>query len=124
MPNYLFNHIHHETKNVEETVAWYQDVFNATSDEPFQRGGANWVFVYIDKIQITVTDRDFTDMKLGRYQGIDHFALTSDDFDATLTHLDANNVSIWMGPTALENGQRIIFIDGPDQIKIEIMENV
>ena len=68
MPNYSFNHIHHETKNVEETVAWYQDVFNATSDEPFQRGGANWVFVYIDKIQITVTDRDFTDMKLGRYQ--------------------------------------------------------
>ena len=124
MPNYSFNHIHHETKNVGNTVEWYRKVFNATADEPFIRGGANWVFVYVGEVQITVTDRDFSDMQLARYQGFDHFALISDDFDATLAHLNSLNVSIWMGPTALENGQRIVFIDGPDQIKIEIMENV
>ena len=88
------------------------------------RGGATWVPVHIGAVQITVTDREFADMELGRYQGYDHFALTTDDFDATLADIERLGVSIWMGPVELENGMRIIFIDGPDHIKIELMENV
>ena len=122
MPNYTFNHIHHETKNVAEAVDWYKKIFNATSDEPFERGGATWVPVHIGATQITVTDREFTDMDLGRYQGYDHFALNTDDFDQTLADIEAQGVEIWMGPVALENGMRIVFINGPDQVKIELME--
>ena len=122
MPNYTFNHIHHETKNVDEAVAWYIKLFNATSDEPFARGGATWVPVHIGATQITITDREFTDMDLGRYQGYDHFALNTDEFDQTLTDIEAQGVEIWMGPIALENGMRIVFINGPDQVKIELME--
>ncbi len=122
MPNYTFNHIHHETKNVDEAVAWYIKLFNATSDEPFERGGATWVPVHIGATQITVTDREFTDMDLGRYQGYDHFALNTNDFDQTLADIEAQGVEIWMGPIALENGMRIVFINGPDQVKIELME--
>ena len=122
MPNYTFNHVHHETKDVDEAVAWYKKLFNATSDAPFERGGATWVPVHIGATQITVTDREFTDMDLGRYQGYDHFALNTDDFDQTLTDIEQQGVEIWMGPVALENGMRIIFINGPDNVKIELME--
>ena len=66
MPTYTFNHIHHETKDVDGAVAWYKKLFNAASDEPFERGGATWVPVHIGATQITVTDREFTDMELGR----------------------------------------------------------
>ena len=122
MPNYTFNHVHHETKDVDEAVAWYKKLFNATSDAPFERGGATWVPVHIGATQITVTDREFTDMDLGRYQGYDHFALNTDDFDQTLADIEQQRVEIWMGPVALENGMRIIFINGPDNVKIELME--
>ncbi len=61
-------------------------------------------------------------MDLGRYQGYDHFALNTDDFDQTLTDIEQQGVEIWMGPVALENGMRIIFINGPDNVKIELME--
>jgi len=122
MPNYTFNHVHHETKDVDEAVAWYKKLFNATSDAPFERGGATWVPVHIGATQITVTDREFTDMDLGRYQGYDHFALNTDDFDQTLADIEQQGVEIWMGPVALENGMRIIFINGPDNVKIELME--
>tara|TARA_Y100000994_G_scaffold125408_1_gene102960 strand:+ start:100 stop:474 length:375 start_codon:yes stop_codon:yes gene_type:complete len=122
MPNYTFNHVHHETKDVDEAVAWYKKLFNATSDAPFERGGATWVPVHIGATQITVTDREFTDMDLGRYQGYDHFALNTDDFDQTLTDIEQQGVEIWMGPVALENGMRIVFINGPDNVKIELME--
>ena len=124
MPNYAFNHVHHETKDVDGAVAFYQDLFGATADAPFERGGATWVQVHIGNTQVTVTDRDFSDMELGRYQGLDHFALTTDDFDATLAAIEAKGVSIWMGPVQLENGMRIVFVNGPDHVKIELMEKI
>ncbi len=124
MPNYSFQHIHHEATEVQAAVDFYQRVFDATADEPFERGGATWVAVHIGGVQVTVTDRDFSGMDLGRYQGLDHFALTSDDFDATMARLEETDTAIWAGPLQLENGQRIVFINGPDHVKIEIMEMV
>ena len=122
MPNYTFQHIHHEATEVQAAVDFYQRVFDATADEPFERGGATWVAVHIGGVQVTVTDREFSGMDLGRYQGLDHFALTSDDFDATMARLEETDTAIWAGPLQLENGQRIVFINGPDHVKIEIME--
>jgi predicted enzyme related to lactoylglutathione lyase len=124
VPNYSFQHIHHEATEVQAAVDFYQRVFDATADEPFERGGATWVAVHIGGVQVTVTDRDFSGMDLGRYQGLDHFALTSDDFDATMARLEETDTAIWAGPLQLENGQRIVFINGPDHVKIEIMEMV
>ena len=124
MPNYTFQHIHHEATEVQAAVDFYKRVFDATADEPFERGGATWVAVHIGGVQVTVTDREFSGMDLGRYQGLDHFALTSDDFDATMARLEETDTAIWAGPLQLENGQRIVFINGPDHVKIEIMEMV
>ena len=124
MPNYAFQHIHHEATEVQAAVDFYQRVFDATADEPFERGGATWVAVHIGGVQVTVTDREFSGMDLGRYQGLDHFALTSDDFDATMARLEETDTAIWAGPLQLEDGQRIVFINGPDHVKIEIMEMV
>ena len=122
MPTYSLNHVHHETKDVDQAVEFYQKVFGARADEPFERGGATWVFVHIGDIQVTVTDREFTDMELGRYQGLDHFALNTSDFDLTMAHLQEQGISIWFGPVSLEDGSRIVFINGPDNVKIELME--
>ena len=71
MPNYTFQHIHHEATEVQAAVDFYQRVFDATADEPFERGGATWVAVHIGGVQVTVTDREFSGMDLGRYQGLD-----------------------------------------------------
>ena len=124
MPNYSFQHIHHEATEVQAAVDFYQRVFDATADEPFERGGATWVAVHIGGVQVTVTDREFSGRDLGRYQGLDHFALTTDDFDATMARLEETDTAIWAGPLQLENGQRIVFINGPDHVKIELMEMV
>ena len=70
MPNYTFNHIHHEAVDVHAAVDWYKKLFGATNDPPFERGGATWVPVHIGAVQITVTDREFAPMELGRYQAM------------------------------------------------------
>ena len=84
MPNYTFNHVHHEAIDVYAAVDFYKRVFDATSDEPFERGGATWIPVHIGNMQVTVTNREFSPTKLERYQGLDHFAVNTDDFEGSL----------------------------------------
>ena len=122
MPNYNIQHMHHETSDITATVEFYKDFFGASAGEPFQRGGADWVEVQVGNIQVTVTNRDSSDVELVRLKGLDHFALTTDDFDTTLADIESKGVNIWFGPVSLENGKRIVFISGPDHIKIELME--
>ena len=121
MPTYSLNHVHHESTDVHAAADWYVRLFDAAADEPFERGGATWVRVHIGEVTVTITDRDFAAMELGRYQGLDHFGLDTDDFDATLERIKAAGVDIWAGPLEAE-GMRILFINGPDNVKIELME--
>lgn len=122
MSNYAFHHLHHETKDVDTAVEFYQKLFAATTETPYERGGATWVHVHIGDVQVIVTDREFADMELGRYQGYDHLALSTDDFEATLDAIEKNGISIWTGPLTLDSGQRMVFVSGPDHVKIEIVE--
>ena len=55
MPNYTFDHLHHETTDVTAAVDFYKRVLGATAGEPFERGGATWVEVHIGPVQVTVT---------------------------------------------------------------------
>ncbi len=121
MPTYSLNHVHHESTDVHAAADWYVRMFDATADEPFERGGATWLRVHIGEVTVTITDREFSAMDLGRYQGLDHFGLDSDDFDATLARIETAGVDIWAGPLEAE-GMRIVFINGPDNVKIELME--
>jgi len=124
MINYAFEHLHHETRDIDAAVEFYKGLFSARTDPPFERGGATWVRVHIGDVRIMVTNRDSRPMELGRYQGYDHLGLTTDDFDAALAAVQERGIPIWTGPLTLENGQRIVFISGPDNIKIELIEKV
>jgi len=124
MPDYALDHIHHETQDVDGAVEFYEKLFGATADPPFERGGATWVRVHIGDVRVMISNRECTDMELGRYQGYDHFGFTTDDFGATLANIEAQGVSIWTGPLTQESGQRLVFIQGPDHVKIELLEKI
>ena len=120
MPTYTLNHIHHEANDVHAAADWYKAMFDAAADEPFESGGATWLRVHIDEVTVTITDRECAAMQLHRYQGLDHFGLSTDDFDGTLARIEELGVDVWTGP--LDSGDmRIVFINGPDDVKIEIM---
>ncbi len=122
MPNYTFNHVHHETNDLPSAVAFYEKMFGGVAAPSFERGGATWVDVRIGSVKISITDRECTELEPGRNQGFDHFALGTDDFEASLARLEACGAEFWAGPFTLDTGQRIVFVLGPDHVKVEVME--
>lgn len=122
MSHFQFDHVHHETADIDAALEFYRRVFNARSEEPFERGGATWVRVTLGDFTIVLTNRQARPMSRERYQGLDHFAVQTDDFDGTLQMLEKKGVAFWVGPVQLESGQRLVFIEAPDGMKIEILE--
>ena len=121
MPTYSLNHVHQEAADVHAAADWYVKLFDATADEPFERGGATWIRVHIGSITVTITDRECVDTELARLRGYDHLGIETSDFDATMARIAECSVDIWSGPLDA-GGFRIVFINGPDNIKIELME--
>ncbi|WP_246696877.1 VOC family protein [Methylobacterium planeticum] len=54
--------------------------------------------------------------------GIEHIGLAVDDIEATLAELRSRNVPIVSGITDVRPGLRVIFIDGPDAVRIELLQ--
>ncbi len=121
MPDYQLHHIHHEAADVDATVAWYEKNFQAVLEDRFENNGVQWARVDLGGTLLNVTNRATTQVDLGRYQGLDHFALYTSDFDETVTTLKANGVHFWTEPMSPRPGTHIAFISGPDHVKIELI---
>ena len=121
MAQYQLHHIHHEAADVDAAVQFYTKNFAATLAERTERHGVQWARVALGDVLLNITDRATTQMDLGRYQGLDHFAIHTSNFDETVAILKANGVHFWEEPTSPRAGVKIAFIAGPDNIKIELI---
>ena len=121
MPDYQLHHIHHEAADVDAAVAWYEKNFAAVVEERFERDGVQWARVKLGDTLLNVTNRATNRVELDRYQGLDHFAIRTSDFEQTVTTLKSNGVHFWTEPMSPRPGTQIAFIAGPDNIKIELM---
>lgn len=123
MVNYVFDHIHLRTPDVEATAAWYEKILGARINRSMQNGaprvdmkvgGAN--------IFLIATDDKSAPAPVAPYAGIDHFGMIVEDLDAAYAELKAKGVEFTMEPKQLRPGIRISFIRGPENVSIEILE--
>lgn len=121
MASFNLHHIHHETADVDGTVAFYQTNFHGELTERTVRDGVQWARLKIGDMMLNVTDRGETGVDLVRYNGLDHIGLHTSDFDETISSLKANDVEFFVEPMSPAPGVRVAFVSGPDNIKIEIL---
>ncbi|MBS7811615.1 VOC family protein [Roseococcus pinisoli] len=123
MVNYVFDHIHLRTPDIEATAAWYEKILGAQINRSMQNGaprvdmkvgGAN--------IFLIATDENSAPAPVAPYTGIDHFGMIVEDLDAAYADLKAKGVHFTMEPKQLRPGIRISFIRGPENVSIEILE--
>jgi catechol 2,3-dioxygenase-like lactoylglutathione lyase family enzyme len=110
-----FDHVCLRVPDPDATLAWYLDVFG---------GRRNRYSDALDAVQYEhmwlIAERGDAEPSHGR--AIDHLSWRAPHLDTTATAIRARSVVFTMEPRQFNPTTRISFIDGPDNVRIEIVE--
>jgi predicted enzyme related to lactoylglutathione lyase len=142
--NYRFGHIHLLSDDPVAAGEWYQQMFGLTrrgsgpvSREPRYRCGRQTgpaVSLMIDAVNLIIypigNSKDaFPEVWKGRAgiessegHAIDHFGLAVPDLDAALKRLRGAGVRVVTEPARMGEGLRSAMVEGPDKVRIELVE--
>lgn len=113
----MFNHVHIKTPDVAATRKFYEDNYGATFKAEMNGG----VQLDLHGTQINITIIQPTQNHV-QYHGIEHLALTTDDYPGTMAKLRANGVTVL--EELVSNGRRVAFLESPDKAQMEIIERI
>ena len=121
------DHIHLIASNIDETVQWYCRVLDAkvTFQGEFRGSKAYYLdiagmtFVVFGRLQNAAAPIPGT---VAPKFGVDHFGFAVGDLGQAFEELRDCGVKILEGPVTVRPGLRIAYIEGPDQIRIELCE--
>lgn len=120
---FTVNHIHFKTPDVNRTAQWYIDILGAQLvSENKNADGSSSYRLDLHGIPMNVTGY-ITGQELNQAYGLEHVALDTDEFDNTLQLLKDKQITI-LEERSRPNGGRIAFFEGPDGVRLEILEIV
>ena len=125
---YKFNHVHLKAPDPEKSANWYVDAFDFKILSNTERAsGSRFVRCETsDGIVVNIsgagTDEQMGDGDASVHWGLEHFEIEVDDLDTQLKRLGDLGAKLLGGPTDLPTGLRIAFIQGPDDVRIELMQ--
>jgi lactoylglutathione lyase len=125
-PTYTYDHIHLRTRNPQATIQYYQDMFDAERVESVQSDGKPRVDLNLNGLTIFIAEvpaaADLPNAPSQPYIGLDHLGLRVDDLDAATAELKRRGATFVVEPRTIRPGVRIAFIQGPDDVRIELLE--
>lgn len=121
------DHIHLIAENVEETVQWYCRILGAKVTFQGKFRGSKAYYIDIAGMTLVVFGKLENEAApipgtINPKYGVDHFGFAVDDLGPALDAIRAGGVKILEGPVTVRPGLRIAYIEGPDQIRIELCE--
>jgi len=111
----MMNHIHLKTTDVAATRKFYEDNYGATFKAEMNGG----VQMDLHGLQVNITTI-MTTQNHEQHYGIEHIALTTDDYAGTMAKLRGNGVQVL--EELISNGRHVAFLQSPDGAQMEIIE--
>jgi len=119
------DHIHLRTRDKEGTMSFYERVFGATRIVK-EENGVHREYLELAGVNVFFADAssvpDLPSAPMGPYIGLDHIGLRVDDVDATVEELRSRGAQVFTEPKTIGSAARIAFIQGPDGVRIEILQ--
>ena len=113
------NHVHVKTRDPKSTMQFYVEHLGATLIAEI---GSRGYRVNLHGVTLNITGIIETQHR-EQHHGIEHIAVDTDDYTATLARLRGNGVRI-LEELPPNNGRRVCFLEAPDGVQIEVIEKV
>ena len=121
--DFHIDHVHLRSPDAAAAAAFYVDTLAARE---VGREGTPPSRIVLDLGGLTVfieqAPADLPPPAQAPHLGIEHIGLGVADIDATMADLRARGVTVLVETKVMRPGLRVAFIDGPDGVRIEILE--
>ena len=110
-------HVHHKSRDPKATAQYYIDNFGATIKGQMAGTGLQ---IDLHGLQINITEIIAT-QNHEQHLGLEHLAVTTDDYPGTMERLRGNGVNVLEELTG-SSGTRVAFVESTDGAQMEIIE--
>ena len=124
---FKINHIHLKAHDPVSTAQWYVDMFGAkiVGQGP-GLGGSETVRLDIDGVRINVTSaavgETLPEGTSDSHYGLEHIGFDTDDIEGTIAHMEQKGIEVLLPITVAGSGNKISYIKGPDNVRIELVQ--
>lgn len=122
------NHIHLKASDPRRTAEWYVKAFGfkIMSDTVRSFGDRRINCISSGGLVVNISsERDGEVMAegyAGSQWGLEHFGVNSDDLQSDIERLGALGAPLLEGPIDIPDGNLVAFIQGPDDVRIEVVQ--
>ena len=128
---YAINHVHIRSSDPHRSASWYEKHFNAkiVSDREVMPGTVTVSMQLGGPVRLNISSRpdgssdERAVAELNRL-GLEHFGFGVEDLEADLDRLERAGVRIVLPLTEVVGGTRLAYIEGPDDVLIELVQSV
>ena len=114
------NHLHIKTADPGKTAQWFVKNLGAKVAAENRSGGRVSFRLDLHGLALNVTDF-IEGQKLGQHYGMEHLALDTDDIVGEVQRLKATGARI-LEERQLPDGRHVCFFEGPEGVRLEVME--
>ena len=119
------DHIHLKSKDATATSDWYVQYFGAKITEEVDWPNMLTIRLDLGGVKINVSQHKDNELTPGTSEmrlGLEHFGIKTDNLDAVWSLLTQKRACILSPIRTLPNKTRIFFVEGPDNVRIELLE--
>lgn len=124
MPSYRYDHLHLRSPEPVAAAAFYTGMLGATEKTRLDNNGALRIVLDLGGITIFVEQvpAGTATSPPAPFVGIEHIGLVVDDIAGAIEDLRGKGVGILAEPKEIKPGLSIAFIQGPDGVRIELLQ--
>jgi len=120
-----FDHIHYVSNNIEEMAKYFEKIFGGKEIGRTEARGYPMIRMDVSGMTIsflgTEPNAGLLDPGKGK-RGLDHIGFKVKNLEETLEEVKKKGVKVAIGPNVTPAGVKFAFIDGPEGIRIELVE--
>jgi len=119
------DHVHFICGDVEKMVKYFEEVFEGKIESRVELRGYPMVRLHAYGVPVNIMG---TDPKAGTLvagkgsRGLDHFGFAVKDLEKTVEELKKKGAQFSIGPGVTPTGVKYAFIEGPEGIRIELVD--